>query len=147
MAQDALGRCFNLIPTAADTPWLNMRGCSGVTYLCVGANAETFTLAQATDVAGTGAATLSTVTRYYKNTAAAGATTWVREPTSGEQAASGVITTTTAHPVAVFTVSGTELSDGFDFLRVTSSSTGTVVAITHDLTVKRAPENLPAVAV
>lgn len=142
---DGLGRVMNLVPTA-EAVEVNMRGCSAVTFLCVGADTETFTLAQATDAAGAGAATLATITHYYKNSAAVGATTWTREPASDEQAASGVITTSTAFPVAVFTVAGTELGDGFDYLRVTSSLSGTTVAILHDLTVKRAPENLPAPA-
>lgn len=139
---EALGRLFNIIPTA-DAVEVNMRDCSAVTFLCVGANAETFTLAEATDAAGAGAQTLSTITRYYANSAAVGATVW----SLVEIAAGGVVTTTTALPVAVIHVSGTELSDGFDFLRVSSSSTGTVVAITHDLAVQRNPVNLPALGV
>lgn len=139
---EALGRLFNIIPTA-DAVEVNMRDCSAVTFLCVGANAETFTLAEATDAAGAGAQTLSTITRYYANSGAVGATTWALQTI----AAGGVVTTTTALPVAVIHVSGTELSDGFDFLRVSSSSTGTVVAITHDLAVQRDPANLPALGV
>lgn len=139
---EALGRLFNLIPTA-DAVEVNLRDAGAVTFLCVGANAETFTLAEALDGAGTGAQSLATITRYYANSAAAGVTAW----SLVQIAAGAVVTTTTALPVAVIHVSGTELSDGFDFVRVSSSSTGTVVAIAHDLAVQRDPANLPALGV
>lgn len=138
----ALGRLLNVVPVA-DGVEVNLRDATGVTFVCVGANAETFTIAEATDAAGTGAATLSTVTTYYTNSASAGATAWARV----DQAASGVITTTTALPVAVIEIDAAELSAGFDYIRCTSSSTGTVVAILHDLTVQRTPANLAAPAV
>jgi hypothetical protein len=48
--------------------------------------------------------------------------------------------------VAAFTVSAEELSDGKDFIKCTSTSTGTVTAILHDLKVQRTPANLPAVS-
>jgi hypothetical protein len=43
-------------------------------------------------------------------------------------------------------VSAAELSDGFTHLNLASTSTGTVVALTHDLNVQRDPANLPAVS-
>jgi hypothetical protein len=138
---EALGRLFNVVPVA-DGVEVNMRDASAVTFVCVGANAETFTLAEATDAAGTGAQTLATITRYYSGATSAGADAWVEETI----AAGGVVTTTTAKPVAVIHVQQAEMSDGFDYLRVTSSSTGTVVAIVHDLNVQRDPANLPALA-
>jgi len=141
MSSHALGRAFNVVPTA-DGVEVCLSDAGGVTFVCVGANAETFTVAEATDAAGTGAATLATVTTYYTNSGAAGATTWARV----NQAAGGVITTTTALPVAVIEIEATELSDGFSYVRCTSSSTGTVVALLRDLAVQRGPANLVAPA-
>jgi len=143
---EGLGRNFNVVPTAAGVE-VSLVDASSVTFVCTGANAETFTVAEATDAAGAGAQTLAVVTHYYKNTSAAGAAAWVREPAVLEQAATGVVTTTTAHPVAVIEVDATSLSSGFDYVRVTPSASGLVRAILHDLTVQRTPQNLPAAAV
>jgi|SRR5215213_7541521 len=137
---EALGRTLNILPTG-DDKYVNMRDAGVVVFLCVGGNAETFTLTEAKDAAGTGAQALATLTRIYVNAGAAGATTWATAtPTSGS-----VATTTTALPVAIIQVSGAELSDTYDYLKVASSSTGLVTPITSDLTMQRAPENLPAI--
>lgn len=134
---EALGRLINVVPTA-DAVEVSLRDATGVTFVCVGGNAETFTLAEATTAAGGSAQSLSTITHYYSNTAADGSAAWVKETI----AAGAVVTTTTAKPVAVIEVHGPELSAGFDYLRVSSSSSGTVVAILHDLTMQRTPANL-----
>lgn len=136
---EGLGRVFNVVPTA-DAAYVSMKQATGVTFLCVGGNAETFTLAEAKDAAGTGSQSLATITQYYSNSAAVGATAWVKEAI----AAGAVVTTTTAKPVAMIHVAAAELSDTYDYLRVSSSSTGTVVAILHDLVVQRTPANLAA---
>jgi len=138
---DALGRIFNVTPTA-DAAWVALKEASAVTFVCVGADAETFTLQEAQNSGGTGAASLLTLARYSKNSGAVGATAWVRDnaPTTA-----AVVTTATAYPVAVFTVHQSELSDGFTHVRVSSSASGTVVAFVHDLIVARAPENLSTV--
>lgn len=136
---DALGRLFNVVPTGEDVA-VNMRDCSAVTFICVGANAETFTIVES--IAGSSAANLDAIDHYYKG-AATGAGTWSRDnaPTSAHH-----ITTTTANPVAIFTVEDAALSDGKTHVEIQASSSGTVVALTHDLQVQRAPENLPAVS-
>jgi HK97 family phage major capsid protein len=136
----ALGRLVNFLPTA-DNVYVNMRDAENAVFLCVGGNAETFTLTEAKDAAGTGAQALATLTQIWVNAGAAGATTWATAaPTSGS-----VATTTTALPVAVLEVSGAELSDTYDYIKVASSSTGTVVIITTDLKSQRSPANLPAI--
>jgi hypothetical protein len=136
---EGLGRLYNLLPTG-DGVYVSLKQATGVAFLCVGANAETFTLAEAKDAAGTGAQNLATITRYYSNSAAAAATAWVKEAI----AAGAVVTTTTAKPVAVIEIQADELSDDYSYVKVTSSSTGTVVGILHDLNVQRAPANLVA---
>lgn len=144
---EGLGRTFNIVPTAAGVE-VSLKGASAVTFVCTGANAETFTVAEAKDAAGTGAQNLAVVTHYYANASAAGANAWTRVPADGsEQVATAVVTTTTAAPVAVIEVSATALSDGYAYVRVTQSVSGLVRAIVHDLTVQRSPINLPAAAV
>lgn len=139
---EALGRLFNIVPTA-DGVEVSTRDCSAVTFVCVGGNAETFTVQESTSAAGAGAVDLPVIDRYYSGAGAVGATAWVLE-TPGS--ATAVVTTTTAKPVAVIHVDVKAMSDGFDYLECTSSSTGLVYAITHDLNVQRDPANLPAPA-
>lgn len=136
---EPLGRLFNLVHTA-DGVYVNMRDAQAVTFVCQLAAGDTFTLQEATTLAGAGAANLATVTQYY-TASAAGTGAW----TKVEQAAAATVVTASA-VVAVFTVRAEELSDGFDYVKVASTSTGTVLAITHDLSVQRTPANLPAVS-
>lgn len=140
---EALGRIINVVPVA-DGVEINLKDASGVTFVCVGANAETFTLQEQTDAAGTSARDLDVINRFYTGATSSGADPWVR---TAERTPDAVVTTTTAAPVAVIEVSADSLADGFDFVDVASSSTGTVVAIVHGLAVQRTPENLPALAV
>lgn len=135
---EALGRLFNVVPTA-DAVEVNMALCTGVTFVCVGA--DTYTVKQATDAAGTGAANLAVVDRYYTNTSAAGAAAWVL----ATQAAGAAVTI--ASGIAVIEVDATSLGDGFTYLRCDSTAAGLVVAILHDLNVPRDAANLPAAAV
>jgi hypothetical protein len=134
---DGLGRVFNIVPTA-DNVEVDMTEASAVTFVCVGA--DTYTVQDASDAAGTGAANLAVIDHYYTNTSAAGANAWARVPQA--VAASFVL----AAAVAVFTVDATQLRDGFKYLRCASTAAGLVYAILHDLEVQRAPQNLKAAA-
>lgn len=139
---EGLGRVFNIIPNAADTPWVSLRDCTAVSFVCVGAS-DTFTLSEARDAAGTGEQQLPVITRRYTNASAAGANAWAK----ADQPAAATVVTGADDAVAVFSVSANSLSAGYGYLRVVSTGTGTVIAITHDLTQQRSPENLPALAV
>ena len=141
---EALGRLFNVIPVGEDVA-VKMKNCSAVTFVCVGANAETFTLVESK--AGASGQTLATLDHVYRNANSGGTAAWSRSSVLNAGAQVGVVTTTTANPVAVFSVEDTELSDGFTHLEIQASASGTVVAIPHDLTVQRAPQNLPAAGV
>ncbi|MCT2591145.1 hypothetical protein LHJ74_14720 [Streptomyces sp. N2-109] len=134
---EALGRTLNVVPTA-DGVYANARDCSAVTFVCTGA--DTYTITEATDAAGTGAQSLVVVDHYYANTSAAGAAAWTHE----EQTAAAAVTI--AAGVAVIEVSTKALSDGFTHLACASTAAGLVTAVTSDLAVQRAPQNLPAVA-
>lgn len=144
---EALGRLFNVVPAAADGTWVNASYASGITFICTGANAETFTVTQATTAAGAGSKNLVAVDHVFTNAGAAGATAWAEAATPNEASPSAVVTTTTAAPVAAFFVNPSAMDDGFKYVKVISSSTGTVIAITHDLVTGRKPSNLPALGV
>lgn len=135
---EGLGRVFNVL-NVGDGVGINMRDYGAVTYVCYLAAGDTFTLTEASSLAGS-YANLATVTQYY-TAAPAGTGTW----TKVTQAAAATVVTA-SDLVAVFTVSAEELSDGKTHLKCTSTSTGTVVAILHDPKHGRTPANLPAVS-
>jgi len=138
--QEGLGRLFNLVPTA-DAVEINLANCAGVTFICVGA--DNYTLEECTDAAGGGAADLLAWDRWYTNSGALGATTWVlaTDDTPPYTALKAV-----AANAAIY-VPATRLSDGFTYVRCSSAAGGLVIAIAHDLHVQRDPANLPALGV
>lgn len=142
MAQKALGRLFNTSP-ASDGVWINLREAGGIAFLCflTGGVGDTYTLQEAKDSSGTGAQNLACVTEYYTNTGNA-SDAWTRRT---QAAAATVVTAAAAtQNAAVFEVQGTSLSDGYKYVKVTSTGAGAVNAVTRDLMTQRAPENLPA---
>jgi hypothetical protein len=142
MSQKALGRLFNVTP-AADGVWINLQRASGITFSCflTGAVGDTYTLQEARDGSGTGAQNLAAFTERYTSTGNA-SDAWTR--TAQAAAATVVTTATAAQNAMVCEVEGTSLSDGYKFVKLTSTGAGTVTAITRDLTTQRAPQNLPA---
>jgi len=145
VAQKALGRLFNSSP-AADGKWINLREAGGVAFLCYlsGAAGDTYTLQEAKDASGTGAQNLAVVTEYFTNTGDA-SDAWTRRT---QAAAATVVTAAAAtQNAAVFEVEGTQLSDTYKYVKVTSTGAGTVNAVTRDLMTQRAAANLPAMGV
>ncbi|CAM5718207.1 putative protein OS=Streptomyces fumanus OX=67302 GN=GCM10018772_05240 PE=4 SV=1 [Streptomyces fumanus] len=146
MSQKAPGRLFNTTP-AADNVWINIGDqAGGVTFVgYLGAAAgDTYTLQQAKDASGTGAANLAAISEYYTNTGN-GTDAWVRRT---QAAAATVVTAAAAvQQAVVIEVEGTQLADDYCFVRLASTGAGTVNAIQRDLMVQRAPENLPATGV
>ncbi|PXY27429.1 hypothetical protein [Prauserella muralis] len=134
---EGLGRAFNVAPTA-DGVWISLVDSSAVAF--VGVGADTYTVQSASDAAGTGAADLAVVDHYAANANANGSTAWTEE----EQAAAAAVTI--AAGVAVIPVLASQLPAGHTHVRCSSTATGLVTAITHDLNVQRAPANLPAVS-
>jgi hypothetical protein len=145
VAQKALGRLFNSTP-AGDGKWINLREAGGVAFLCYlsGAAGDTYTLQEAKDASGTGAQNLAAVTEYFTNTGD-GSDAWTRRT---QAAAATVVTAAAATQNAmVFEVEGTQLSDTYKYVKVTSTGAGTVNAVTRDLMTQRAAANLPAMGV
>jgi len=145
MSQKALGRLFNSTP-AGDGKWISLREAAGVAFLCYlsGAAGDTYTVQEAKDAAGTGAQNLAAITEYYTNTGD-GSDAWTRRT---QAAAATVVTAAAAtQNAAVFEVEGTQLSDTYKYVKVTSTGAGTVNAVTRDLMTQRTPANLPAMGV
>ena len=131
--QQGLGKEFNVIPIAAGKA-LSMKECSAVTFVCTGN--DTFTITAASSFAGSYATPGNIITITYNSTATDGTAAW----TKTTQAASNAVVS--ASGTVVFTVYGADLPDPKNYVKVSVGSSGLVTAITHDLTVKRAPANL-----
>lgn len=133
---DALGRVFNVLYTADDV-YVSMIDCSAITFVSFLAAGDTYTLTEATAQAGTGNQVLTTIDHFWVQATPGAA--WV----AVSQAAASTMVTTSAQDVCVLTVHESELSAGYKWIKLTSTSTGLVVAIQHDLKVQRKPSNLP----
>lgn len=138
MAQEGLGRLFNIVHTLGDTAYVSLVTGNAVTFVCQLDAGDTFTVSSATDAAGTSATALAKITQYY--TAAKAGGVW----TKNTQAAASTVTTANS-VVAVFTIRHDQLPDGHSYVKCPSTSTGTVLAIQHDLNVQRTPANLASV--
>lgn len=134
---EALGRLINVLPVADDV-YVAVKDCGGIAFLGVNAAGDTWTLTEATSAGGAGAQVLATIDKYY--TAATVGAAWVERT----QAVGSAVTTTSAQDVLWLEVDAIELSDGYSYLKLASTSTGTVVAIQRDLHAGRKPANLAA---
>ena len=135
---DGLGRVFNVVP-AAKTLYISMETCGAISFVCTSANSDSFNFQEAQDSAGTGAQDIGAViSHYYTTTDTDGSVKWTKvTQTAADE--TGTIATSSC---AVVTIYASMLDDTFDFVSCTPSSTGTVIAILHDLTVQRTPANL-----
>jgi len=145
MAQKGLGAQFNTAP-AADGVWINLKDAGAIAFLCYlsGAAGDTYTLQEAKTSTGTGAQNLAVVTEYHTCTGD-GTDAWTRRT---QAAAATVVTAAAATQNAmVVEVLGTQLSDTYKFVKLTSTGAGTVNALTHDLRTQRAAANLSPMGV
>jgi len=142
---EALGHTINA-QYLMDGRYVSLKDCQSVAFLCylTGAAGDTYTLVEAQDASGSGAQNLATITRYHTNTGN-GSDAW----TLRTQAAAATVTTAAAatQNCMWFEVDGAELSDGFDYVKVTSTGAGIVIAVQHGLDVQRKPGNLTAIGV
>lgn len=136
---DGLGRIFNTI-AVADGVYVPLTDGQAVTFIGYLAAGDTFTVQQAQNAGGTGAVDLDVISHYYTSDGVGGV--WAEQTQTADAAV--VIAGTAGLDCAVFTVEADSLSDGFTHVKCTSTSTGTVVAVLHDLRTQRAPQNLPA---
>jgi hypothetical protein len=144
MSQKALGRLINTTP-AADGKWIALKGAAaGVDFSCylAGAVGDVYTLQEAKDSAGTGAQNLVVFSEWHTSTGD-GSDAWTRRTQSPALATVTTAAAATQNAMVV-AVEGTSLSDGYKYVKLTSTGAGTVNAITRDLLAQRKPDNLPA---
>lgn len=131
----ALGREFDVVPIASGV-YISMKNCSGITFVCTGA--DTFTVREAQSASGLNVQNIGNViTQYYQNTSTAGAAAW----TVQTQAGAAAVTQAGAY-ATVIEIFGSMMDDGFPYVYCHAASAGLVTAIPHDLTVQRYPSNL-----
>lgn len=144
MAQEGLGRLFNVIPIAAGKP-INITQASAVTFVCTGN--DTFTLTVGTthgSVATTPPTTAiggGLIRNYYTSTATDGSAAWVKTALASPSYVNAV---TIASGTVAFSVYPIDLagSTAYTYLECGVGSGGLVTAIVHDLNVQRTPANL-----
>ncbi|MFD6035730.1 hypothetical protein [Streptomyces pseudogriseolus] len=134
---EALGRLFNIVQHPQR---VNLRDAGGVTVVCFG-TADTFTLQEANAASGGTSRDLDVIDHYYATTTADGRWTLVA------QTADAVVDPGASVLISVFEVEASWLSDGYDYISVTPSSTGECVYLLRDLHVQRKPTNLAAAGV
>lgn len=135
---EGLGRVFNVVPIAAGRA-VSLKDATAVTFVCTGA--DTFTITSSDSFGGTYASPGNIVDHYYQQAGTNGAAAWTKQT----QTASNAVTQAGAY-TTVITVNAASLPDGDTHVKCSAGSTGLVHAITHDLTVQRAPANLPALS-
>jgi uncharacterized membrane protein YczE len=142
---EGLGRVFNIIPLA-DTVGFSLSECSAVSLIFTASSTSTTSAAfsAAKTFAGsydnfTTAAGFGQTTRWYQNTSKTGTATWTKQVASWSTAT--LTLGATSGYVSVVDVFGTQMADGYKYLKVTCTN-ATVIAVTHDLTVQRTPANL-----
>jgi hypothetical protein len=140
---EGLGRVFNVI-SLADTVGFNISQCSAVSLVVTSSGASSVAVT-ASKTFGSGYVNFTTANgfgqapHWYQTTSDTGTAAWTKQTavwTSNSLALAG----TTGY-TSVFDIFGSQMADGYDYLKVTCTN-GTLVVITHDLTVQRTPANL-----
>lgn len=131
---EGLGRLFNVAPIV-DAVAISLRDASGVTFICTAA--DTFTITSSDSFGGSYGDPGDIIDHYYQAAALDGTAAW----TKVTQAAGNAVVQASNYTTAIF-VAGTMLPDGDCYVKCTSTSSGLVTAIVHDLTVQRGPANL-----
>jgi hypothetical protein len=141
---EGLGRVFNVVPVCTAGGAINISGCSAVTFVVTGATAVA-TLTIATSFGGSYISTnFNPITRVYWSTSTTGTVAWSKATiTASNTFTLGTTTGLTTATAAVFTVFGSQMLAGYDYIKCTVTGSGIGAAILHDLTVQRAPANLP----
>lgn len=140
---EGLGRVFNVI-SLADTVGFNLDDCSGVSLVVTSSGAASIAVTAAKTFTGsydafTTANGFGQTGHWYQSTSDTGTAGWTKQTavwTSNSLALAG----TTGY-MSVVDIFGSHMADGYKYLKVTCTN-GTLVAITHDLTVQRSPVNL-----
>lgn len=129
---NGLGRVFNVV-AVADGVYVNLKAGEAVTFVMYKSGGDTITVSESATASG--GAALAKITDIFTGDGVGGVWTRVSQAAASSYASAADCT--------VVTINAEQLSDGKTFVKAASTSTGTIVALVHDLKVKRAPENLP----
>ena len=148
---EGLGRLFNVVPVCTAGGAMSMRDCSAISFVITGSTAVP-TLTIATSFGGTYRAysfftpNWVPITRVYWTTSTTGTVAWSKATiTAASTYTHGTTTGLTTATASVFTIFGSEMPAGYDYLKCTVTGSGIGAAILHDLTVQRAPASLAIV--
>jgi len=141
MYSEALGRLFNAVAPADDV-YVSLKEATGVTFLVTDVDAASaVTITFASDNAGTGAVTPDVIDHYYGRAADVASGVWHR--TAVSPASETFTKSATTEDLVAVHVSAMKCPDGKPYVKCTvAGTTGTAVAVLHDLTIQRAPQNL-----
>lgn len=135
MSMEGLGRIFNVV-AAASGIHIPLRDAGGVTFVSfLDAGTQTVTLKQSVD--GASEVALTVVDKIYKAPGVGG--TWTK--VTQAVADNFNLTTDATNDSFCLYVDETDLSDGYNCVEATAGS-GILIAIIHDLKVRRDPANL-----
>jgi len=143
---EGLGRVFNVISVGSGNGFL-MNEASAVSIIATSSGASSVLVSAAKTFSGTYDAFLPAngfgqSTRWYQSTATNGTAGWTKQAAvwTNTATASLALAGTTGF-MSVFDIFGTQLADGYKYIKVTATN-ATLVVVTHDLTVGRTPANL-----
>ena len=140
---EGLGRLFNVVPIVTAGPAINLSGASAVTFVITGSTAVP-TLTVSTSFGGSYISTgFAPITRVYWSTSTTGTVAWAKATiTAANTFTLGTTTGLTTATAAIFTVFGSQMLAGYNYIKCTVTGSGIGAAILTDLTVGRAPANL-----
>jgi hypothetical protein len=151
---EALGRLTNIIPNVTTNIAFKVRGASGV-MVCVSGATAVVTLAQDSTFGGAFATAAPVIKNIYWQVTAA-TTVWNKltfingtAPFAAGPLSTFTLGTTTGlttATVAVFHIFTSELSDPFDYIKVTMTGSGIAQVVPYDLVHQRGPANLEILA-
>lgn len=138
MAIEALGRLYNIVPSAAGVS-ISLKNTSGVTFVVSATAAAVITVNSQPSAGGTATA-CAAISRYYTTTAANGSAPW----TATDQSSSPSSTVNVAAgSVVAFYVDAAALPAGAAYAEaVVTSGTATVIAVLSDLAQPEDPSRL-----
>lgn len=136
-----LGRVFNVVPTASGVT-IPLTRASAVSFVCVDAGSGD-QVATITQVDSTGVLSeIALDCDIYPHVGPDVGGTWTAAAEQDDTFdMNGTSPGTATLDTLVFTITGSQLADGYNGVQVTVDA-GTCVAIIHDLTVQRKPANL-----
>lgn len=132
---EALGRVVDVVPIAAGVG-ISMRDCSGILFVCTGA--DTFTLTMSATFAGSYTTPGNILNHYYQAAATNGTAAWTKQT----QSVSNAVVQAGAYTTGIHLLSGM-IPDPNVYAKLTASAAGLVTAILFDLEYQRKPANLP----